>query len=96
MKITVTAVKFKMDEKLENFVHDKVSKLERQASGMLGAEVTLNVDKPESEHNKIADIKIEIAGKDLFASKQADTFEEAVMLAIDALKTQISKYKDKI
>ena len=64
-------------------------------AAMLGAEVTLNVDKPESEHNKIADIKIEIAGKDLFASKQADTFEEAVMLAIDALKTQISKYKDK-
>ena len=95
MKITVKSIKFKADQKLEDFINDKVSKLEKHASGILGAEVTLNVDKPESDNNKIADIKIEIAGKDLIASKQADTFEEAVMLAIDALKTQISKYKDK-
>lgn len=95
MKITINAVKFRIDQKLEEFINDKVSKLDRQAAGLLGADVTLKIDKPESDNNKIADIKIEIAGKDLFASKQADTFEEAIMLAIDALKTQISKYKDK-
>jgi len=95
MNITVKSVKFKMDQKLEDFIYDKVSKLERHASGLLGAEVTLKVDKPESDNNKIADIRVEISGNDLFASKQADTFEEAVMLAIDALKTQISKFKEK-
>ncbi len=95
MKVTINAVKFRPDQKLEDFVNDKVSKLERQAAGLLGAEVTLKVDKPESENNKIAEIKVIIAGKDLFASKQADSFEEAVMLCIDALKTQISKFKEK-
>ncbi|HIW88193.1 MAG TPA: HPF/RaiA family ribosome-associated protein [Candidatus Onthomorpha intestinigallinarum] len=95
MKVTINAVKFRPDQKLEDFVNDKVSKLERQAAGLLGAEVTLKVDKPESENNKIAEIKIVIAGKDLFASKQADSFEEAVMLCIDALKTQISKFKER-
>lgn len=95
MKVTINAVKFRLDQKLEDFVNDKVSKLERQAAGLLGAEVTLKVDKPESENNKIAEIKIVIAGKDLFASKQADSFEEAVMLCIDALKTQISKFKER-
>lgn len=95
MKVTINAVKFRPDQKLEDFVNDKVSKLERQAAGLLGAEVTLKVDKPESENNKIAEIKIVIAGKDLFASKQADSFEEAVMLSIDALKTQISKFKER-
>lgn len=95
MKVTINAVKFRPDQKLEDFVNDKVSKLERQAAGLLGAEVTLKVDKPESENNKIAEIKVIIAGKDLFASKQANSFEEAVMLCIDALKTQISKFKEK-
>ena len=56
MKVTINAVKFRPDQKLEDFVNDKVSKLERQAAGLLGAEVTLKVDKPESENNKIAEI----------------------------------------
>ena len=33
--------------------------------------------------------------EDLFASKIADTFEEAVDLAIDALDRQLVKIKDK-
>lgn len=95
MDVKINAVNFKADEKLMDFVNDKVSKLERHATGLLGAEVTLSVDKPESANNKIADIRIAVRGKDLYASKQADSFEEAVMLSIDALKGQVSKFKDK-
>ncbi|MEE0926579.1 MAG: HPF/RaiA family ribosome-associated protein [Bacteroidales bacterium] len=40
-------------------------------------------------------MRIVVRGNDLFVSKQADSFEEAVMLAIDALKTQIDKFKEK-
>ena len=95
MEVKINAVNFKADEKLTDFVTEKVSKLERHASGLLGAEVTLSVDKPESSNNKIADIRIVVKGNDLYASKQADSFEEAVMLSIDALKSQVCKFKDK-
>ena len=95
MNVKINAVNFKADEKLTEFVTEKVSKLERHASGLLGADVTLSVDKPESANNKVADIRIVVKGNDLYASKQADSFEEAVMLSIDALKSQISKFKDK-
>lgn len=95
MDVKINAVNFKADEKLTNFITEKVSKLERHASGLLGAEVTLNVDKPESIDNKVANIRIVVRGNDLYASKQANSFEEAVMLSIDALKSQISKFKDK-
>ncbi|MCH3923668.1 MAG: HPF/RaiA family ribosome-associated protein [Bacteroidales bacterium] len=95
MNITINAVKFKIDEKLQEFINEKVSKLDRQSSSLLGAEVTLRVDKPETDKNKIVDIRLVIKGNDLYASKQADTFEEAVMLTIDALKTQISRNKEK-
>ncbi|MBR1626869.1 MAG: ribosome-associated translation inhibitor RaiA [Bacteroidales bacterium] len=95
MDVKINAVNFKADEKLTDFVTEKVSKLERHASGLLGAEVTLSIDKPESSNNKIADIRIVVKGNDLYASKQADSFEEAVMLSIDALKSQVSKFKDK-
>ncbi len=95
MKVLVNAVKFSADEKLQNFVEDKVGKLEKLLPEALQAEVTLKVDKPETNYNKIADIRLVVAGKDLFVTKQADSFEEAVMLSIDAMKTQIGKFKEK-
>lgn len=95
MNVKINAVKFRPDEKLQSFVTEKVSKLERQLPNIIGAEVTMKVDKPESENNKVADIRLVVKGYDLFASKQADTFEEAVMLSIDAIKPQINKLKEK-
>ena len=46
--------------------------------------------------NKEASIKLSIPpAADLFASKTADTFEEAVDLCLDALEPQLNKNKDK-
>ena len=95
MKVLVNAVKFSPDEKLKVFVEEKVGKIERLLPDALQAEVNLKVEKPEINNNKIAEIRIVVRGNDLFVSKQADSFEEAVMLAIDALKTQIDKFKEK-
>jgi ribosomal subunit interface protein len=95
MKVLLNAVKFSPDEKLKVFVKEKVGKVERLLPDALQAEVNLKVEKPETNNNKIAEIRIVVRGNDLFVSKQADSFEEAVMLAIDALKTQIDKFKEK-
>lgn len=94
MKVVLNAVKFTPDEKLQNFVNDKVGKIERLLPEALQADVSLKVDKPETNNNKIAEIRLVVRGKDLFVTKQADSFEEAVMLSIDALKTQIDKFKE--
>ncbi|MBP3254229.1 MAG: HPF/RaiA family ribosome-associated protein [Bacteroidales bacterium] len=90
MEVKVNAVNFKADGKLIEFVKEKVSKLERHAAGLLQADVTLSEDK-----EKVADIRVVVRGNDLYASKQASSFEEAVMLSIDALKSQINKFKEK-
>ena len=95
MKVVLNAVKFTPDEKLQNFVNDKVGKIERLLPEALQADVSLKVDKPETNNNKIAEIRLVVRGKDLFVTKQADSFEEAVMLSIDALQTQIDKFKEK-
>ena len=95
MKVLLNAVKFSPDEKLKVFVEEKVGMVERLLPDALQAEVNLKVEKPETNNNKIAEIRIVVRGNDLFVSKQADSFEEAVMLAIDALKTQIDKFKEK-
>lgn len=95
MNITIKAVKFRSAEKLDEFINEKVSKLEKLVPENLGAEVTLKVGKPSTENNKVVDIKLTVRGADLFASKQGDSFEECVSECVDALKAQIGKHKDK-
>ena len=94
MNTIINSVKFRADEKLEKFINEKVTKLDRMIDNAVKCEVTLKVDKPESDNNKIAEIRLNVPGKDLFVTKQADTFEQAVAEGVDTLKEQIEKYKN--
>lgn len=97
MEIIINSVHFSTDQKLVDFVNKKVGKLDTFFDGIINAEVTLKVLKPETARNKISEIKLSIpANGYLFAKKQADTFEEATDLAVDAIRKQLTKYKEKI
>jgi putative sigma-54 modulation protein len=97
MEIIINSVHFTTDKKLVDFVNKKVNKLDTFFDGILNAEVTLKVLKPETARNKISEIRISIpANGYLFAKKQADTFEEATDLAVDALRKQLTRFKEKL
>jgi len=96
MEIKVSAIKFKADSKLEDFIKEKIEKLNTHYDSILGSDVMLKVDNTNTVENKIAEVKIMIKGNDLFAKKQCKTFEEAVDSATDALKKQILKHKAKL
>ena len=97
MNIQLTTVHFTADQKLIDFVNKKVPKLDTYFEGIIGTEVILKVVKPETANNKVAEIKLSIPGADyLFAEKQADSFEEAIDLAIEAVRKQLTKFKDKL
>ena len=97
MEIKINSVHFNADEKLVEFVNKKVNKLDTFFDGIIKAEVTLKVAKPEAANNKVSEVRVSIPATDyLFAKKQADSFEEASDLAIDAIKKQLGKYKEKL
>ena len=95
MTINISSVHFKTDQKLEEFINEKVEKLNKIHEGIIGADVTLKSENTEAPENKTADIRIKIRGNDAIASKTAKSFEEATDLAVDALKKQLSKIKEK-
>lgn len=95
MNINIAALHFKADQKLETFITEKVSKLEKLHDGIIGAEVTLKIENTDKPENKTADIRIKIRGNDAIAAKTAKSFEEATDNAIEALKKQLVKVKDK-
>ena len=97
MNIQLKTVHFTADQKLTDFVNKKVSKLDTYFEGIIGAEVIMKVDKPETANNKIAEVKVSIPGYDyLFAEKQADSFEESLDLALEAIRRQLTKVKEKL
>ena len=95
MKVMINSVHFKADQKLEDFITQKVEKLCAKYSEVINAEVSLKLDNTDTPENKIADIRLVLRGEDLFASKQSKTFEESIDTSIDALKKQLEKYKGK-
>lgn len=96
MDIQVHSVHFTADQKLIDFVNTKVNKLELFYDNIIAGEVFLRLDKNSANENKIAEVKILMPGKELFAKKQCKSFEEAADLAVDALRKQVSKHKAKI
>lgn len=95
MNIKIHSLKFDADAKLLEFVEAKVKKLNQFYENILNAEVTLRIDKSENLENKVADIKIEIPGNDLFSKRQEKTFEQAIDLAVEAMRRQLKKTKEK-
>jgi len=95
MEVKVHAVGFKADAKLVEFATAKVSKLVQFSDHIVTSEVFFKVDNTQSIENKVAEVKVLIPGSELFAKKQSKSFEESVDLAIDALKKQIEKAKNK-
>jgi len=94
MEINIQSLHFDADKKLINFIEDKVGKLELFYDKILGSNVTLKVDS-QGKDNKVAEIKIKLPGKELFAKKQCKSFEEATDEAVEAIRKQIKKHKGK-
>lgn len=95
MNIQVHSVHFTADKKLIQFINEKVGKLELFYDNIISCEVFLRLDKNQEGENKVAEVKILIPGKELFAKKQCKSFEEATDLAVEALRKQVNKHKEK-
>jgi len=95
MTIKIQSVHFDADQKLLDFIEEKVNKLSLFDDTILGAEVILRLDKNQNTENKVTEIRLLISGYDSFAKKQCKTFEEAIDQTIEALKRQLFKQKGK-
>lgn len=95
MKVKIQTVHFDADSRLEEFIHERVDKLINRYKKVIRADVVLRLEKSESQENKVAEIKLEIPGNNLFVKKQSKSFEDAADSAVDVLHRQLEKIKDK-
>tara|TARA_B100000900_G_scaffold413066_1_gene436170 strand:- start:231 stop:530 length:300 start_codon:yes stop_codon:yes gene_type:complete len=95
MQVQVQSVNFDADQKLVQFIKQRISKLNMFFDNIIDAEVYLKIDRANTNDNKIAEIKLNIPGRDLFAKKQCKSFEEATDETVEALRRQIKRHKGK-
>ena len=96
MQIDIRSVHFKADRKLEEFIREKIEKLSQFYDGVIGTEVFLKLANTEGSDNKITEIRLNVRGNDLYAKKQSKSFEESTDTAVEALRRQLIKYKEKV
>lgn len=95
MRVQIQSIHFDADAKLIAFIENKVKKLETFYDKIVDSEIYLKVDKDSSKENKVVEIKMGIPGKSLFAKEQKNSFEAATDDAVEGLRRQLKKYKEK-
>lgn len=96
MELRIQALHFDITAKLEDFIAKKADKLQRRNPAVTYIDFTLKVVKPETSMNKNVLVLVNVPqSEDIVAEKTADTFEEAIDLALEAIERQLQKFKEK-
>lgn len=96
MVIKTQSVHFDADTKLLSFIDRKVSKLDTFFDRIIHADVVLKLEKTGQIQDKVAEVKLNLPGSTLIAKQSCKSFEESVDVAVDSLRRQLIRYKEKL
>jgi len=94
MKTIIQSPDFTANTTLLGFVQNNIDKLEFASDRISECRVCLKLDRSDEKENKICEIKLFVPGDNFFASKQSHSFEDATVRAIEAVKHQLTRWKD--
>lgn len=94
MKLQMHSIHFDADVKLLNFIQKKTDKLHTFYDRIIDGEVIMRLEKNDVE-NKVVEIKVNLPGSQIFAKEHSKSFEAATDMAVEALRRQLKKFKEK-
>ncbi len=92
MRVEVTARHFKAPRELRDFAEKEVRKLERYFDGVLNCHVILSRDNGQ----EVAEIVAHSKRHQFTVVETGPKMNRAVAVAIDKLRTQLQRYKDRL
>ncbi len=96
MKLQIHSIHFDADQSLLDFIQRKADKLETFFDRIIDGEVFLRVEKNGVNDNKLVEVKINMPGNQLFTKAHDKSFEAATDKAMEALRRQLKKHKEKL
>jgi len=95
MKVNTQSVNFIADQKLIDFIQQRMDKLDQYYDKFIKKEVLLKLENTSDKQNKIVEAKISIPGESFVIKKVCKTFEEGADSAVNSLGRQLKKRKGK-
>jgi len=92
MQVEITSRHFTSSDKLKEMVYEKLKKIEKFNSGIISCRVVLT---KESNFENV-DIVINGKGHRFVANENGDTFEQALISAVDKITIQVKKQHDRV
>lgn len=96
MKIITTSIHFDADQKLLDYIQRKASKLDQFFDRIIDAHVFLKLENSGQVKDKIVEMKLNVPGDVLIATEMSKTFEASADAAVDNMKRQLNRYKERI
>lgn len=96
MQLDIQSINFNARQDLLNYIQKKLNKLETFYDGIIDTKVYMKVERTKDDDNKSLEIKVNVYNQSLFCSQKQKSFESATDIAVEALKIQLKKYKQKI
>ena len=96
MNTQIGAFHVDADAKLRDYITEKTNLLEKLFDRIESCRVILKVDNCKDIQNKVVEMSLLMPGARLFTKDKAESFEEAVQLAINELRKQVERYNSKI
>ena len=90
--IEITARHFKAPKELRNFVEKEIRKLSKYYDGVLDYHIVLTNNTSE----QTAEIIAHSPGHHFAATESGQKMDRAVVLAVEKLKAQLNKHKEKL
>lgn len=95
MNTAIESIHFDMDDKLKHLILKKTADFNKLFEATESCKVILEQKNDDKNKKKVVEISLNVPQSRLFAKHQAQTFELALETAIDQIKQQLKKYKDK-
>ena len=95
MKHSIQTPHVEASTQLLKFAEEHISKLQSINDRIIEAHACLKIDKSDNRENKICEIKLIVPGNDLFTLKRSDTFEDAILQSVSALKHQLERWSSR-
>ncbi len=89
------SVNFEADEQLNSFIQQKANKLDTFFDRIINGEIFLKNNNKDGIDNKTVEIRLFVPGSTLFSQEDAPSFEAATDAAVDAMRRQLKKHKQK-
>jgi putative sigma-54 modulation protein len=96
MKVNTQAVNFNADQKLIDFIQNRMDKLDLFYDKVIQSDVYLKVENTSDKQNKIFEARVKVPGDSFVVKKQCKTFEEGADSAVSSLERQLKRRKEKL